>query len=233
MNWSLIRDSFLNTRNYYFSTIVVSHADSLIPPDCLVLLVFKDKSDKAQGNKERASVTLEEICGLEVGQCYEGVSFTLAILCLNHAALLGFDSKEALQAWDVRLRYSLGEGEETRWCFVFDVSFFWWFTCGAFCSKTFASMWICFKFLQENTTFDLLYTLIKANSQQPDQFIHHAGRFQCLKCSAVKEKYPAICQTLWTNLLILVVSNEVRLHLSRARSRSQKQECNTNSSNIA
>ncbi|XP_051285445.1 protein Dok-7 isoform X2 [Dicentrarchus labrax] len=77
--------------------------------DCLVLLVFKDKSDKAQGNKERASVTLEEICGLEVGQWYEGVAFTLAIVCLNQTALLGFDSKEALQAWEVRLRYSLGE----------------------------------------------------------------------------------------------------------------------------
>nr|XP_046237143.1 protein Dok-7-like isoform X2 [Scatophagus argus] len=77
--------------------------------DCLVLLVFKDKSDKAQGNKERASVTLEEICGLEAGQWYEGVAFTLAIVCLNQAALLGFDSKEALQAWDARLRYSLGE----------------------------------------------------------------------------------------------------------------------------
>uniref|UniRef100_A0A3Q3GW24 Docking protein 7 n=1 Tax=Labrus bergylta TaxID=56723 RepID=A0A3Q3GW24_9LABR len=77
--------------------------------DCLVLLVFKDKSEKAQGNKERASVTLEEICGLELGQCYEGVTFTLAILCLNQAALLGFDNREALQAWDVRLRYSLGE----------------------------------------------------------------------------------------------------------------------------
>ncbi|XP_031707194.1 protein Dok-7 isoform X6 [Anarrhichthys ocellatus] len=77
--------------------------------DCLVLLVFKDKSDKAQGNKERASVTLEEICGVEAGQWYEGVAFTLAILCLNQAALLGFDSKEALQAWDARLRYSLGE----------------------------------------------------------------------------------------------------------------------------
>ncbi|XP_053199060.1 protein Dok-7-like [Scomber japonicus] len=77
--------------------------------DCLVLLVFKDKSDKAQGNKERASVTLEEICGLETGQWYEGVAFTLAILCLNQTALLGFDSKEALQAWDARLRYSLGE----------------------------------------------------------------------------------------------------------------------------
>ncbi|XP_034532901.1 protein Dok-7-like isoform X2 [Notolabrus celidotus] len=77
--------------------------------DCLVLLVFKDKSDKAQGNKERASVILEEICGLEVGQWYEGVALTLAILCLNQAALLGFDSKEALHAWDIRLRYSLGE----------------------------------------------------------------------------------------------------------------------------
>ncbi|XP_035850042.1 protein Dok-7-like isoform X2 [Sander lucioperca] len=77
--------------------------------DCLVLLVFKDKSEKAQGNKERASVILEEICGLDIGQWYEGVAFTLAILCLNQAALLGFDSKEALQAWDARLRYSLGE----------------------------------------------------------------------------------------------------------------------------
>lgn len=94
----------------------MSHTDPLIPPDCLLLLVFKDKSEKAQGNKERASVTLEEICGLEAGQWYEGVAFTLAILCLNHAALLGFDSKEALQAWDARLRYSLGEGEEIRLC---------------------------------------------------------------------------------------------------------------------
>ncbi|XP_063325074.1 protein Dok-7-like [Pelmatolapia mariae] len=77
--------------------------------DCLVLLVFKDKSEKVHGNKERASVTLEEICGLEAGQWYEGVAFTLTILCLNQAVLLGFDSREALQAWDARLRYSLGE----------------------------------------------------------------------------------------------------------------------------
>jgi len=83
-----------------------------------VLLVFKDKSEKAQGNKERASVILEEICGLEAGQGYEGVVFTLAILCLNQAALLGFDSRETLQAWDARLRYSLGEGEDVRGCFV-------------------------------------------------------------------------------------------------------------------
>ncbi|XP_017292842.1 protein Dok-7 isoform X2 [Kryptolebias marmoratus] len=84
--------------------------------DCLVLLVFKDKSDKVQGNKERASVTLEEICGLEPGQWYEGVAFTLVLLCLNQAALLGFDSREALQAWDVRLRYSLGEVHRFNVC---------------------------------------------------------------------------------------------------------------------
>ncbi|XP_061620509.1 protein Dok-7-like isoform X3 [Phyllopteryx taeniolatus] len=77
--------------------------------DCLVLLVFKDKSDKVDRNKERASVTLEEICGLESGRWCEGASFTLAIICLTQAALLGFDNKETLQAWEVRLRYSLGE----------------------------------------------------------------------------------------------------------------------------
>lgn len=90
----------------------------LTPPDCLLLLVFKDKTDRAQGSKERASVTLEEICGLEAGQWYEGVAFTLAILCLNQAALLGFDSRDALQAWDARLRYSLGEGEHIQLRFL-------------------------------------------------------------------------------------------------------------------
>lgn len=77
--------------------------------DCLVLLVYKDKTERAQGNRERASVTLEEICGLETGQCFEGVTFTLTVLCLNQCALLGFDTKEALLGWEARLRYSLGE----------------------------------------------------------------------------------------------------------------------------
>lgn len=89
---------------------VSAHCHPPSPPDCLVLLVFKDKADKAQGSRERASVTLEEICGVEAGQWHDGVAFTLAVLCLNQAALLGFDSKDALQAWDARLRYSLGEG---------------------------------------------------------------------------------------------------------------------------
>ncbi|CAL8377637.1 unnamed protein product [Boreogadus saida] len=78
--------------------------------DCLVLLVFKDKSEKAQGHRERASITLEDICGLEVsGQGLEGAPFTLAVLCLTQAAVLGFDSKDTLLAWEVRVRYSLGE----------------------------------------------------------------------------------------------------------------------------
>lgn len=102
---------------------VSAHCHPPSPPDCLVLLVFKDKADKAQGSRERASVTLEEICGVEAGQWHDGVAFTLAVLCLNQAALLGFDSKEALQAWDARLRYSLGEGGELRPCFWFGCPF--------------------------------------------------------------------------------------------------------------
>ncbi|CAL8241961.1 unnamed protein product [Merluccius merluccius] len=78
--------------------------------DCLLLLVFKDKSDKARGHAERASVTLEDICGLEVRvQGLEGAPYTLAVLCLSQAAILGFDSKDTLLAWEVRIRYSLGE----------------------------------------------------------------------------------------------------------------------------
>ncbi|CAL8327269.1 unnamed protein product [Lota lota] len=78
--------------------------------DCLVLLVFKDKSEKAQGHRERASITLEDICGLEAsGQGLEGAPYTLAVLCLTQATLLGFDSKDMLLAWEIRIRYSLGE----------------------------------------------------------------------------------------------------------------------------
>ncbi|KAL4640284.1 protein Dok-7 isoform X2 [Arapaima gigas] len=77
--------------------------------DCLVLLVYKDRTDKTKGHKERSSITLEDICGLEPGLSYEGVSYTLTILCLSQAVMLGFDSKETLLAWDVRIRYSLGE----------------------------------------------------------------------------------------------------------------------------
>ncbi|XP_070977820.1 protein Dok-7-like isoform X1 [Oncorhynchus clarkii lewisi] len=77
--------------------------------DCLVLLVYKDKSDKAQGHRERVSVTLEDICGLEIGLSYEGVGYTLVIICLGQVVMLGFDGKEALLAWDIRIRYSLGE----------------------------------------------------------------------------------------------------------------------------
>ncbi|XP_026071564.1 protein Dok-7 isoform X2 [Carassius auratus] len=71
--------------------------------DCLVLYVCKER-----GVKER-SVTLEHICGLEACVGGDGVPFILSILCLNQTAVLGFDSREALQSWDLRLRYCLGE----------------------------------------------------------------------------------------------------------------------------
>ncbi|XP_064201042.1 protein Dok-7 isoform X2 [Anguilla rostrata] len=77
--------------------------------DCLVLQAHKDKSDKANGRRERWSVTLEDICGLEPGLSLEGVSYTLSVVCLSQAVVLGFDSKEALLAWDIRICYCLGE----------------------------------------------------------------------------------------------------------------------------
>uniref|UniRef100_UPI003AAEEEC4 protein Dok-7 n=1 Tax=Centroberyx gerrardi TaxID=166262 RepID=UPI003AAEEEC4 len=80
--------------------------------DCLSLLVYKEKKkgkEKGRGHRERLNVTLEGICGVEPGPGYDGVAYTLSILCLGHTLVLGFQSREALLAWDARLRYSLGE----------------------------------------------------------------------------------------------------------------------------
>ncbi|KGL75839.1 Protein Dok-7 [Tinamus guttatus] len=73
------------------------------------MLVYKDKSERAKGHKERSSMTLEDICGLDPGLSYEGLSHTLAIICLSQVVMLGFENKETMYAWDVRIRYSLGE----------------------------------------------------------------------------------------------------------------------------
>ncbi|XP_061686795.1 protein Dok-7 [Syngnathoides biaculeatus] len=73
--------------------------------DCLSVLAYKDKKK----NKERLGVTLEGIYGVEPGPGHDGVGFTLSILCLAHTLVLGFQSREALQAWDARVRYGLGE----------------------------------------------------------------------------------------------------------------------------
>ncbi|XP_029706884.1 protein Dok-7-like isoform X4 [Takifugu rubripes] len=80
--------------------------------DCLSLLVYKEKKkgkDKGSGRKERLNVTLEGICGVEPGLGYDGVSYSLSILCLAHTLVLGFSSRDVLLAWDARVRYSLGE----------------------------------------------------------------------------------------------------------------------------
>ncbi|KAM4583708.1 uncharacterized protein PAE49_003562 isoform 2-T2 [Odontesthes bonariensis] len=78
--------------------------------DCLTLLVYKEKKKgKSSNHKERLNVTLEGICGVEPGPGYDGVSYTLSILCSAHTLVLGFNNRDALQAWDARIRYSLGE----------------------------------------------------------------------------------------------------------------------------
>ncbi|CAL8330020.1 unnamed protein product [Lota lota] len=82
--------------------------------DCLSLLVYKDKrktkdKEKSQYHKERLNVKIEAICGLEPGPGYDGVSYSLSILCLAYSVALGFHSREAQTAWEARIRYSLGE----------------------------------------------------------------------------------------------------------------------------
>ncbi|XP_049646024.1 protein Dok-7 [Suncus etruscus] len=77
--------------------------------DCLQLLAYKDRLDRVKGLRERSSITLEAICGLEPGLQFEGLTHTLAIVCQPQAVMLGFDSREAMCAWDARIRYALGE----------------------------------------------------------------------------------------------------------------------------
>ncbi|XP_039217444.1 protein Dok-7 isoform X2 [Crotalus tigris] len=77
--------------------------------DCLLLLVYKERAERLRGLKERSSVTLEDICGLEPGLCYDGLTHTLAIICLTQVVMLGFESKETMHLWDLHVRYSLGE----------------------------------------------------------------------------------------------------------------------------
>lgn len=62
-------------------------------------------------NQVPFTLLLQGICGVEPGSGYDGVSYSLSILCLAHTLVLGFNSREALLAWDARVRYGLGEGQ--------------------------------------------------------------------------------------------------------------------------
>uniref|UniRef100_A0A8C4ZWR5 Docking protein 7 n=1 Tax=Gadus morhua TaxID=8049 RepID=A0A8C4ZWR5_GADMO len=79
--------------------------------DCLSLLVYKEK----RKSKDKEKITTppralpQAICGLEPGPGYDGVSYSLSILCLTYSVALGFSSREAASAWEARIRYSLGE----------------------------------------------------------------------------------------------------------------------------
>uniref|UniRef100_A0A3P9LDE2 Docking protein 7 n=1 Tax=Oryzias latipes TaxID=8090 RepID=A0A3P9LDE2_ORYLA len=63
------------------------------------------KRRKSSRRKEK----LSDVCGVEPGPGFDGVSYTLSILCLAHTPVLGFSSWDALLAWDANIRYSLGD----------------------------------------------------------------------------------------------------------------------------
>lgn len=48
---------------------------------------------------------------MEPGLGYDGVSYSLSIICLARTLVLGFNSRDTLLSWDARVRYSLGEGQ--------------------------------------------------------------------------------------------------------------------------
>ncbi|CAL1602048.1 unnamed protein product [Knipowitschia caucasica] len=78
--------------------------------DCLFLVAYKkDKKKSKKGIGQKDSLTLEGVCGVEPAPGFDGVSYSLSILCLSHTLVLGFSSREALQAWDARIRFHLGE----------------------------------------------------------------------------------------------------------------------------
>ncbi|XP_013013087.1 protein Dok-7 isoform X4 [Cavia porcellus] len=85
------------------------HRDRGRGHDCLLMLAYKDRSERTRGLRERSNLTLADICGLEPGLPYEGLAHTLAIVCLSQTVMLGFDSRETMCAWDARIRYALGE----------------------------------------------------------------------------------------------------------------------------
>ncbi|XP_055014273.1 protein Dok-7 [Boleophthalmus pectinirostris] len=78
--------------------------------DCLFLLAYKKEKKKGKkGIGQKESLTLEGICGVEPGPGFDGVSYSLSVLCLSHTLVLGFSNREALLAWDARIRFHLGE----------------------------------------------------------------------------------------------------------------------------
>ncbi|XP_056318456.1 protein Dok-7 isoform X2 [Danio aesculapii] len=72
--------------------------------DCLLLCMYRER-----GVSECVVLTLEHVCGLQSSDSADGVSHTLSILSLSQSAEIGFDSRAALQNWETRLRYCLGE----------------------------------------------------------------------------------------------------------------------------
>lgn len=63
-------------------------------------------------------ILCQGICGVEPATGYDGVPYTLTILCSAHTLVLGFSSRDTLLAWDARIRYSLGEGQCVGQCNV-------------------------------------------------------------------------------------------------------------------
>ena len=80
--------------------------------DRLLVQLYKDVKDSIKGGSPKSSFPLDGFYGLESGICFDKETSVLAIICQKLITLFAFDSRETLIQFEIKIRRSLGEGED-------------------------------------------------------------------------------------------------------------------------
>ncbi|CAG9564409.1 unnamed protein product [Danaus chrysippus] len=77
--------------------------------DCVHLQVYRDSKARWGGAASKASLSLQQYLGCEVGFTLDKHSHTIALLCRDFTAVLAFETRERLIQWQVKVNAQLGE----------------------------------------------------------------------------------------------------------------------------
>ncbi|XP_046405844.1 uncharacterized protein LOC124170874 isoform X2 [Ischnura elegans] len=80
--------------------------------DCLHLQLYRDSKDRWKLGQAKTSLSLQHFLGIETGFTLDKESNTIAIICQDSTVILGFDSRERLVQWQVKIAKNLGEGQK-------------------------------------------------------------------------------------------------------------------------
>lgn len=69
--------------------------------------------ESVKGGNPKNTFPLDGFYGLESGICYDKETSVLAIICQKQITLLAFESRETLIQFEIKIRRSLGEGENS------------------------------------------------------------------------------------------------------------------------